>query len=413
MDYRPVAFHSRPGGPRAAAGVATPGAFPPRPMVVPGPFGPAGRAALQRLLGLAVRRSFYPLLTYGAILSLTTQLGDGTVYPIPNEEMVPNSALTYVRTLRPPAHQKLVWGTGTGSRIRNITSGINVTATTSVNGIPTPASYFWNTHLNSPFGDRTVRPNYYLHLNGLVTRSEPLAGSRLWARDVHEYVNASTMPVPALVPETVFPLPLGVPIPTHWSRMGYPLQWFGPRTWRRPVAYPGGDLTIDFYVDKVLVHVISPHPPTPSIQREVKGRKVGTWGYMAAHTAFALWNLATDWRDWIRIVAAYTPGMPKQYRDDPDLALSFFRDHPENVLYADWASISVELFGWAVDEKIGAFIGQVTEKSSKGIGGLIRIREGVSGNYDPLDYTNSIEGPKTPGAYLTSEILAYFKSQDG
>lgn len=222
-----------------------------------------------------------------------------------------------------------------------------------------------------------------------------------WAGGVDAYVNDTPATVPNVrwQPETYVPyspspalvplgLPAGFPVlrPAPVSRPNT-VSWPEP-TLRPPEVIP--EVYVDITPQAVKLTTPRPHKPRPGMKETKLAGKRGI-----ATLAFWLWNHVTDWRDWLAIVAAATPGAPKGPMGE---VLLWFYNNPAALAHTDWERISIELIGWGVDEWVGSRMGAIINGSAIMRDRVIYMGDGVSAAWSP-GYGD------TPGSALVDYLL--------
>lgn len=407
--YNPVSNH-RPGS-RAAAYAGTYGgrrAFPaPRGQwsYPPGYARRQGAAAARRLAGQAARRLFPPIAAGAALFGMAEELsmaqqGEVIQYPPGQWRFGINPAFVYLGR----------WGLAE-------LHGYEVDVRGSMEWSEEPPSdfnlyrQFWP-YPGGPYAfdgsqAETVGAGKYLFVTARQTAFDGFLNAQQM-RILDWYQNRATETKEAYTESYVRPSPIGAPYFPSTAAAAAPVARHR-RDWRQRLYWllnpPRGDVTIDIVPDKgINVHVLSPHPPHPGM-RELKGRAVSPAMAAAGHAAFMLWNLVQDWKDWIKIVAKHTPGIHPSYSNELDL-LDYFARNPSALFTTDWSAVGISMVGWAVDERFGAKIAKVQEIASQGIGGVVRIREGVTGQ---TDWT--MPQMQGPGAALTDALLEALRDE--
>lgn len=178
-----------------------------------------------------------------------------------------------------------------------------------------------------------------------------------------EYRNVTGTPAEPYSPATS-PLPLGVPLPAGLPE-GYPLAepQAVPRARPLPRPKPMEEVAIEFPPGPKPIPRVYPARARPPGK---KGKETKAYGNSAvASFVFWLYEATDDWKDWAEILLSAIPDAPQ---DGPFWErLKWLIENPHKIATADFEQIARELIGWAIDEKIGAFVGDVNKRANRGI----------------------------------------------
>lgn len=209
--------------------------------------------------------------------------------------------------------------------------------------------------------------------------------------------------------------PLGVPVPgpTMLPR-GYPIsrspamQVFDRYRWvRRRTAIPGTitEVQVDMTEEEVRV-IVNPTPRKPRAnEKERKYRGKGRLGRYAATAAFWLYEAVDDWRDWLSIMIFAMDGAPAKIKYAGWKAQLFWlMDNPEAFGTINDRVLILGLFGWAIDEKVGAVMGSWQRRAAEAINSPLDIKMGTSLNQEMFGMS-----PGTAIALMIDEWLSQEK----
>lgn len=253
----------------------------------------------------------------------------------------------------------------------------------------------------------TVKPGefYYVQPEGDLWRRALSALYQDYYRRMEAYRNDTPDVLPVVVPGGSvweWPVPLSPPVPLP-TPVTYPLAPPQPQPnlkprWRRrarQIEQVGSETAVELYPNAPPRVVPVSVPRKPGYRQ--KERKTYGKSRAIATIAFALYEAVDDWTDWVEIILAASDRTPDEvlsYRPQEQLAWMF--DNPDFLVSVDWVVVVIELFGWAIDEYVGAKLGELIKRANRGIGGIIDLRAGVNIHYS--------QSAPAPGAYIADYI---------
>lgn len=147
--------------------------------------------------------------------------------------------------------------------------------------------------------------------------------------------------------------------------------------------------------------VLNPTPRLPRARREKEKKMAGRGAQaFAAKVAFWLWDNVQDVDDWVNIVVDAIPVVPEAVRKGTIVQkVEWLYRNPEILAAVRWDIVAIDLFGWAVDEKIGALIGVLSRRAGQSAGSPLYMGFGA-GTWSP----DAGPGLPSPGSWLTDAL---------
>lgn len=310
-------------------------------------------------------------------------------------------SLTLPRTTRPEGWGSTITATdhiGAGVPQNNWLMAVGSTSAVL------PAAYLDN----QEYGDIPDGWFWHLEREGFWPRFQNTFQKR-WYSWVNIYQNNTGAPAPQFVANQVpVPLlPLGQPLPQGMPK-GMPMA--------AKAAKPARPLTRPRRFEEVAME-FKPLPPPgrgwrievyPSVPRKPgKAKETKSWGKAssAASIVFWLYENTQDFADWVSILVNAIPSAPNWVRGaGPTAQIAWLAKNPGLVATADYRAAAFAFGAWAIDEFIGAKIGEVNKRANRGIstgGFTIDMRTNA-----PLQYAPG--GASSPGAFAVEFARAFF-----